>query len=328
DAVSWSVLVEDLASAYRQALEGRASVELPARTDSFQAWSLALRRYADRMPPEERAYWEQVDRSLAGVPTPGDEPAAPGRNRDSASMGLVLPAERTQPLLGEANRAYGTQTGELVLVAFTRALKTWMGGNRFALAMEGHGRTPSLMGDLDVSRTVGWFTCVYPLVLELAEREDVSLHIKQVKESLRQVPSQGVGHGVLRSQRGTLLSAQEPRISFNYLGQSGDGVWPAPFASASEFAGTLQHPEAPRLFALDVLASVENGRLQVELSYDSTRFTPDRMRALVEALRQQLELVTTHCVTRDAPELTPSDIDYAGMSIDELDAVMNAITAG
>nr|AID65224.1 nonribosomal peptide synthetase [Cystobacter fuscus] len=327
DAVSWALLVEDLASAYRQGVAGRERVELPARTDSFQSWALALRRYAERIDPSERIYWDEVERSLAFVPVLGGEAAARGRNRDSGTIGLELPAERTRQLLGEANRAYGTQTGELVLVAFSRALREWLGGNRFALAMEGHGRTPELMEDLDVTRTVGWFTCVYPLVLELAARDDVGHHIKQVKESLRLVPSQGVGHGALRSLQGPVRSPHEPRISFNYLGQAGDGTWPAPFAPASESAGTLQHPEAPRLFALDVLASVEDGRLRVELSYDSLLFTQERMRALVEALRQQLELVTTHCVTREAPELTPSDIDYAGMSIDELDAVMNAITA-
>ena len=325
DAVSWGVLVEDLASAYTQCLRGEAPV-LPARTASFQSWSLALRRYAERITPAERAYWDEVDRSLASLPTPGRETGTPTRNRESLHMSLLIPAARTRQLLGEAHRAYNTQAGELVLVALARSLRTVLGSPRIALAMEGHGRTPELMSELDVSRTVGWFTCLYPLVLDLAPRDDLGHHIKQVKESLRAVPGQGVGYGLLRFAPGAAPVA-EPSISFNYLGQSAEeGAYPAPFGPATEPVGTPQHPETPRLFALDVLAAVEAGSLRVDLSFDPHAFPPERMQALVDSLRQALEHITTHCLAQAAPELTPSDIDYAGMSISELDAVMNAIT--
>ncbi|WP_157758926.1 non-ribosomal peptide synthetase [Cystobacter fuscus] len=325
DAVSWGVLVEDLASAYREYLKGQEPV-LPARTASFQSWSLALRRYAERISPAERSYWDEVDRALVSIPAPGEKTAAPTRNRDSSNVALLLPAARTKQLLGEAHRAYNTQAGELVLVALARALRSWLGSPRIALAMEGHGRVPELMNELDVSRTVGWFTCLYPLVLELAPRDDVGHHIKQVKESLRSVPSQGVGYGLLRHAPGA-SPVVEPSISFNYLGQSSEaGAWPAPFGPAPEPVGTLQHPESPRLFALDVLASVEEGSLRVDLSFDVHAFRPERIRPLMDSLRQELELVAAHCMAQKASELTPSDIDYAGMSISELDAVMNAIT--
>jgi non-ribosomal peptide synthase protein (TIGR01720 family) len=325
DAVSWGVLVEDLASAYRQCVKGQEPV-LPARTASFQSWSLALRRHAERISPAERSYWDEVDRALTSIAAPGEKTATPTRNRDSSNVALLLSAARTRQLLGEAHRAYNTQAGELVLVALARALRTWLGSPRIALAMEGHGRAPELMNELDVSRTVGWFTCLYPLVLDLAPRDDMGQHIKQVKESLRSVPSQGVGYGLLRHAPGGAPVA-EPSISFNYLGRSSEeSAWPAPFSPASESVGTLQHPEAPRLFALDILASVENDALRVDLSFDSHAFRPERMQTLVDALRRELELVTTHCMAQQAPELTPSDIDYAGMSISELDAVMTAIT--
>ncbi|WP_224360463.1 non-ribosomal peptide synthetase [Hyalangium versicolor] len=327
DAVSWGVLVEDLASAYRQAVEGAATVVLPERSDSFQAWSRFLHSYADNVNPSERSYWSEVERALSSVPSlRGEGQGARGRNQDSGSVELVLSPERTRLLLGNANRAYNTQAGELVFAALARALQAWMGSHRMAFAMEGHGRTLSAASELDVSRTVGWFTCLYPVVLALPTRDDIGQHIKQVKETLRAVPEQGIGYGVLR-QAGLLpRSEQEPQISFNYLGQSEGGASPAPFALAPESTGTMQHPEASRLFDIDILASVAREALRVDISFDTTAFARTRIQELVTGLQRELEHVITHCTTRDAPELTPSDIDYAGLSIDELDAVMNAIS--
>ncbi|XHF15017.1 amino acid adenylation domain-containing protein [Archangium gephyra] len=327
DAVSWPVLVEDLAAAYRQSVEGAGQVVLPARSDSFQAWSQALRRYAEHADASERAYWAEVDRALATVPPLPDEGrGSSGRNRDSSTLELVLPAEPTRQLLEVANHAYNTRTDELVLVALARALQEWSGSNRLALAMEGHGRAPEVAGNLDVTRTVGWFTCLYPLVLALPASGDVGHHIKQVKESLRAVPSQGVGYGVLHRFGDMPSPATEPRICFNYVGEIGNETWPAPFGPAAESTGTSQHLDAERLFDLELLASVASGSLRVALSYDTGAFGTSRMQALVDALHRELELLIAHCVAHDTPELTPSDIDYSGMSIDELDAVMNAIS--
>ncbi|MBJ8193239.1 hypothetical protein JDS79_41625, partial [Bacillus cereus] len=85
--------------------------------------------------------------------------------------------------------------------------------------LEGHGRE-MIVPDLDITRTVGWFTTQYPVLLNLQGRQEVSARIKRIKENLREVPHKGIGYGLLKymAPEKSVGFGVEPEISFNYLG--------------------------------------------------------------------------------------------------------------
>ncbi|NEB67681.1 hypothetical protein G3I39_11585, partial [Streptomyces fulvissimus] len=118
----------------------------------------------------------------------------------------------------EVPPVYRTQVNDVLLTALARTLRGWTGRDRLAVHLEGHGRE-DLFADLDLTRTVGWFTSMYPVALGLPEGDAWGPAVMAVKEQLRAIPDRGIGYGALRHLGGALPSHAEPRISFNYLGR-------------------------------------------------------------------------------------------------------------
>ena len=197
--MSWRILLEDFAQGYAQAAQGEA-IELPAKTASFQAWSTGLQQYAQSKGlNRERAYWRQMEEK-AMKPMPQDGIVGERLVGEMRSVTIQLTAEETTRLVKEAPRAYRTEINDVLLTALGKALSQWSGESRIAITLEGHGREEIGEG-LDVSRTVGWFTTMYPVVLELEEGQELGEQFIGVKEQLRRIPNKGIGYGVLKYLR-------------------------------------------------------------------------------------------------------------------------------
>ncbi|GAB2963519.1 non-ribosomal peptide synthase/polyketide synthase [Saccharothrix stipae] len=199
DGVSWRILLDDLETAYRGG-------DLGAKTTSYQEWSRRLEAHVlGGGLADEVEYWT---RSFPPFPAPC---GAPG------SVTVELSEEDTDALLRGAPTAYRTQINDVLLAALAYALSRWTGSSRVAVDLEGHGREDVL--DVDLSRTVGWFTTVFPVELELPEGSWRD-RVKAVRRQLRAVPGNGFGYGALR-QHGMVPDGGRPAVSFNYLGQFG-----------------------------------------------------------------------------------------------------------
>ncbi|WP_240988358.1 condensation domain-containing protein, partial [Cupriavidus taiwanensis] len=181
DGVSWRVLVEDLRDAYQQRRQGEQAV-LPARTASYQRWSQALRANAATREAE-LAHWQALAPIDASLPCDDPDGAMSIAERDAVT--LTLPAELTQALLQRAPAAYRTRVNDLLLTALARALAGWSGRARVLIDLESHGRVAGVDDTLDLSRTVGWFTTLFPVALDGSGALDGA--IKAVKEQLRAV---------------------------------------------------------------------------------------------------------------------------------------------
>jgi amino acid adenylation domain-containing protein/non-ribosomal peptide synthase protein (TIGR01720 family) len=319
DGVSWRILLEDLQSAHAQATQGR-DIVLPPASAAFGDWSRALAGYA-AMHEGELAYW----RNLAGVPAalPVARPQGGNCGRDAASAEVRLDAERTNALLHAAPAAYRTRINDILLAALGRALCGWTGTERVLIAVEGHGRE-DFTGRLDLSRTVGWFTSLYPVALAACDTPAAAL--KQTKEVLRAVPNGGIGHGVLRHMgdagaAAALAALPQPQVVFNYLGQFensfGDG---ASWQLASEACGDSMDPAMPLAHALSINGQVHGGALRLAISYSAARFDAAAIADLAQAFQSELEALIAHC-TSGASGLTPSDVPLAGLSQTELDSL-------
>ncbi len=296
DGVSWRILLDDLETAYQQALRG-AEIDLGLKTTSFRDWALRLGEYvAGGGLDHELDHWTAA---LDGCELPVDR----GQSGPGGSAVLVsaqLSAEETDALLRGAPTAYRTRINDVLLAALAWALSRWTGRNRVSIDLEGHGREEILDG-VDLSRTVGWFTTVFPVGLEVPTGDEPDWRdlIKSVRRQLRTIPGNGFGFGALRYLGSPAvrerLSANTPgpQIAFNYLGQwdslSQDddrGLYRATHSSL----GQEQDPADRGSHLLEVVGGVEGGQLGFTWNYQPDRHdrsTVERVAGdFLDALRQ------------------------------------------
>ncbi|MEO7327328.1 MAG: condensation domain-containing protein, partial [Minicystis sp.] len=312
DGVSWRILLDDLWAAYEARHRGDA-VSLPPRTTSIQRWATLLDEHA-RSPAvgAEQAYWLAEERSRAGK-LPVDKPGGENLRRSSATVSLFLSREQTDALLRDVPEVYNTQINDVLLAAFALSFRAFLGGSAVLFELEGHGRE-DLFAGVDLTRTVGWFTTVFPVLLELEEETDPGRVLLSVKEQLRAVPGRGIGYGLLRYLRGDealcrkLAALPQAEVSFNYLGQLGQAVpEAAPLKAAREPSGPTQSPRAKRAHLLEVSASVAAGRLQVSFTYGEELHERATITALAERYLDELRGLITHCLSPVAGGYSASD---------------------
>nr|WP_127511001.1 condensation domain-containing protein [Paenibacillus thiaminolyticus] len=315
DGISWRILLEDLAIAYEQAAEGQ-DIRLPLKTDSFQLWSQQLTAYASSPAMEaEREYWSQ----MAGreqMPLPKDNDQGGDAVENSATLTLQWSRRETQQLLTQANRAYGTEINDLLLTALGMAIQEWTGSEQVAVNLEGHGRE-SILPDVDVSRTVGWFTSAYPVMLDMKADLDLPRRIKLVKETLRSIPHKGVGYGILHylaSPGEDNIRALAPEISFNYLGQFDQDLQNSGLRISPLSSGDAASRRQKRAATLDFNGMIAGGTLTLNLSYSAEQYRKKTMQRLAKRLKHHLQEVIRHCAAKESVELTPSDVLQQGMT--------------
>ena len=336
DGVSWRILLEDLETLCRQNPAGQ-HLQLPAKTTSFQYWSERLsqltRNGALNVNPD---YWLAAQRSQA-VTLPVDYPQGANQVGLEDEITVTLNAEQTQSLLQEVPAAYRTQIDDLLLTALALTLRDWLKSDALAnpaatetlllIDRESHGRE-HLADDLDIARTVGWFSNVYPLQLALPEDDDLAQALKAVKEQIRAVPEHGIGYGLLRylsvdARIRQALADQPPaRIIFNYLGQLDTVPSQDPlFSPSTETTGLSRDPTGKRSHELEVVGSILNSCLQLSWRYSRERYRRDTLETLANCYLKHLQALIGHCSQTDTGGYTPSDFPLAALSPAQLDAL-------
>jgi amino acid adenylation domain-containing protein/non-ribosomal peptide synthase protein (TIGR01720 family) len=299
DGVSWRVLLEDLQSLYEQLAQPQEP-RLPAKTAAYKAWALHLQAWArSEALALQLPYWQ---RQLAGIEDlPRDDARVPARFSDRAVAYVQLERELTQDLLRAAPAAYGTGIDDLLLTALSRTVAAWTQSPETLITLEGHGREGDA-ADLDLSRTVGWFTSAYPVRLPGGDLP-LESSIRAVSAALRAVPDKGVGFGALRylhadeAVRG-VLAAAEPRITFNYLGQFDQSFGEASIFSptSGESAGAERDARGALPNWIEIIGQVFDGRLAVSWIFSQAMFRPETIERLSLDYRAQLEAIVRHCV--------------------------------
>ncbi len=328
DGVSWRVLLEDLQNVYRQLSDGQ-SVNLPAKTSALRDWAARLQAYAgSESLREELSLWQN---QLAGpvIELPVDRPQGSLRNGDAETISVRLDTEYTRQLLQQAPSAYRTQVNDLLLTALARVLCRWSGHESALIQLEGHGRE-TLFDDIDLTRSVGWFTSAYPLrlsPLHIEEAAGQGASIKAIKEQLRAVPHKGLGYGVLRyladdQCRQAMAALPTAGITFNYLGQFDQSFGDdALFHPLDESAGLAHDPDAPLPNALSVDSQVYGGELVLRWTFSRERHDSQTISDLAHAYLAELQSLIEHCLKDEAGGLTPSDFPLARLTQPQLDAL-------
>ncbi|MFD9540883.1 amino acid adenylation domain-containing protein [Streptomyces sp. NPDC060022] len=364
DAVSWRILATDVATAW-QAVTGPANAggrpsALPPATTSYRHWARLLSSQAREPAREaELALWQQTVRTPD--PQLGYRPLDPDLDTADRTRTLVthLPAAWTKPLLTTVPATFHAGVDDVLLTGLALAVCSWRaeradaadeprtGGTAVLLDLEGHGRE-QIADHLDLSRTVGWFTSLYPVRLDPGTvdardpgRFDATLverALKRVKEQLRTIPDHGVGYGMLRhlnpATRPLLAGAPHPQIGFNYLGQYAASPLPTDGRDGADWDVLLdgggprsQDPDMPVHHVLDINAHAEDladgPRLVTRWTWPSDLLKEEDVESLSAAFTRALRAVVEHAERPDAGGWTPSDLPLVALDQAQIDRLQN-----
>jgi amino acid adenylation domain-containing protein/non-ribosomal peptide synthase protein (TIGR01720 family) len=333
DGISWRILLEDFTLGCQQALQGK-DISFQLKTDSFQYWAQRLKDFAQSKDIlNEVEYWKTIEESNIH-PFPKDSNVEKENKAlgNSEAISMILDEENTQKLLSEVNWAYGTEINEVLLTALVMAVNQWRNIEKCVINLEGHGRE-EIMEEIDITRTIGWFTSHYPLLLDISgiKAQDLPCAIKVVKETIRSVGNRGIGYGILRyltpdDKKNGLQLKRQPDINFNYMGQFGqetdkDGNSEV-FEISSMRMGEIISPEFPRDYAIDINGMLIGGKLILSFAYNKDEYKNDTIQELVDGFRSYLEDIIEHCSKKKEKELTPSDlVEGDELSIEEFEDI-------
>ncbi len=322
DGVSWRVLLDDLQRAYARSQAGLA-LELPARTSSFKAWAERMAVHARTPELEaELPYW-QAQLADASDELPVIDAQGGRQHKHMAYAITRLDRDCTRRLLQEAPAAYRTQVNDLLLTALARVICRWSGQAHMLVRLEGHGRE-ALFDDIDLTRTVGWFTSMYPL--RLAPQAELADSIKAIKEQLRAVPGKGIGYGLLRylgsmEAKRVLEGLPMGAIVFNYLGQFDQSfdAEGALFVPSKESSGAGLDENAPMDGLLNLNGRVFEGELSLDWGFSRELFDARTIERLASEYAEELRALVEHCCEPGRRGLTPSDVPLARLTQSQLD---------
>jgi non-ribosomal peptide synthase protein (TIGR01720 family) len=328
DGVSWGTLLTDLDRAYEQLAQGQP-LNLGFKSTSYKRWSEGLRQHSrEEAVRQEISYWCSEERLKVGV-LPRDYPEVLPEEItvDTArNITLVLEEEETRELLQDVPQAYHTQINEVLLTVAGQVFCEWTGNSNVLLDLEGHGRE-ELWPGVDLSRTVGWFTTLHPVLLSGRPGEpwEPGGSIKRTKEQIRAVPNRGFNYGGLRyaSEDQTIRQQMEkmPRAeaSFNYLGQLDAMIGEARlFKFAAESSGKAAAGENQQPYLVSVNAAVVRGKLQVNWSYSEKLHKRDSIQNVAHRYMECLRSLLAHSRSEEAGGLTPSDFPLAQVTEKDL----------
>jgi amino acid adenylation domain-containing protein/non-ribosomal peptide synthase protein (TIGR01720 family) len=325
DGVSWRILLEELENLLISA-QNDEKIDLGSKTSSYRQWYEALKKYGQTPALHSQiAYWAtavtnysplRIDKEYSGIV----------KAREVDALAIRLNKQQTKNLLQEVPRVYHTEINDILLCALVKTICDWNETNSMVVGMEGHGRE-HVAEEIDLTRTVGWFTTLYPLYLNTSGTVGLGDLIKTVKEQLRQLPEKGLGYGVLRYiNKDDLLQGDAWDVQFNYLGQLDSIVKDSQIlAVGKESTGTGKSEEQGVSEKLSVNSFIREGELVVTFSYSTLHFHGETIEKISQSFVSNLALLIDHCLEqgKSGAVFTPSDYGLgSAVSYEELDAFL------
>ncbi len=321
DGVSWSILLQDLEILYKAAISGQVAILSP-KTDSLRTWIKCITEYAQSpVFRNNLSYWQNLDDS--GIETIAESDASKRTENNTGSIALSLSTDETDLLLTSSNFAYNTKINDLLLTGLSIAINKWKGLSCILIDVEGHGRE-DLFEDIDVSRTIGWFTTIYPLLLDLDSTSPLSVQIQLIKEQVRKIPNNGFDFLVAKylSGQGSIANTPDAEIMFNYLGQFDHTVADLNYLSfAKEEVGAWHGSRNHCTHDFEFLGWIRQGRLQFSIHYNLNTYSQAEIQSLATAFQQSLIAIVEHCNSVKTVSYTPSDFSLISVSQHELNHI-------
>lgn len=303
DGISWRIILEDFNIAVNQIMNGKEA-KLPAKTASFSEWSRKLMEYGELIDDKIASYWRDVERR---IPEGKIESSSDSRKTEKISRRIKLDKEKTLGLLNNARNVYNSRVNEILLAALAVSVNKVTGQKRIAVELEGHGRE-TIHESIAIERTVGWFTDIYPVILECSD--DLDSVIKLTKETVRSIPNGGLDYCFVKQ------SDEIPDIWFNYLGDiSAEST--AENRIDTALTGKSSADENKTLGDIAFNGMMNESVLVFDLTVNGERYSDVFSDKLADAFYDSLCAVVGFCETHEQTEKTASDYGLYGMSTNE-----------
>ena len=309
DGVSWRIILEDLSDAYVKILN-HEDVKLPAKTSSYKRWAEAMKEYPKSgMNEEERRYWNRIRENLAkNAHLPFEQSNRTGTER----LLVELTKDYTMRMIQEAGTAYGTNINELLLASFVIAVNKTTNMDKIAVQLEGHGRD-AIFSNIDISRTVGYFTSIYPVIL--ANKNSTEETIIFVKEMIRAIPNNGLGYSAVYDNDIKL------DVQFNYHGNLDVDIHSIVGNQLFDFSdyhvGNDSAIENEQGNPLIIDCQIERGILRLDFNY-SKHFREIEIKNFADSYRKTLIEVIDYCCNKKTKTITGSDLGDATISMEDM----------
>ncbi|MGL4343602.1 MAG: amino acid adenylation domain-containing protein, partial [Cellulosilyticaceae bacterium] len=295
DFTSLQIVQEDMFTAYQQ-LIAHHPVKLPQKTASFKEWSEIIYRYAKSSQIlEELDYWSAIDQ--ATIPRLPKEYVPTNRQvKNLTHTEIYIPYDTTEKFISKGMQNYGATPNEMILTMIGQAFKAWCGQTAIQLRIAANGKNWSYE-PVDISRTVGWFSISYPMVIT-SESEEYGENIQSTMDRLRNVPGNGSGYDVLRyitlPQNGKDLQLScEPELFFNYTGvidsEPESMLQDSPFGISDIPMGLAHGDQSDVVYNFDLKASIIDGSFWISASYLSTEYSEQNVKALLEQVKREID---------------------------------------
>lgn len=330
DIISWQFLLEDIEHAYRQVCAGKELL-FPLKTTSFKKWAEWQVERARALDNDAAALATWSALNDAGTRRlPRDFPHGENRESTVRACVFVLEEEATENLLRGLYRKHRFQANEILLGVLAMSLAQWTGCSHVLIDLEGHGRQGDAAAGVDISRTIGWFTAVAPIVLQ-AQEPDLEM-LQYVAEKLRRWQEEAIQYGLLRylslNEQTLRRMAELPQaeISFNFLGQI-DSMAAASslFRSAPGSSGPIVHPSEMRSYLIDLVCWINDGRLQMVWHYSSAMHKESTIRSIGAHFQACLQRVLEECAESNADQSIGSDYFSVDLESDDLNTLMTSL---
>ena len=329
DGVSWRILLEDFQTVYKL-LEKKLEVYLPPKTSSIKEWALKLNEYSNSEDlNKDYDYWKSRAENFFDF----SEIEFNGVNDEKSTVNEVINFDEnlTNNLLTKVNSKYNTKINEILLTALLRSFSTWSGKRKLLVNLERHGRE-NLFDDIDISRTIGWFTSIYPLSLDLKKTVAISEAITIVKDQIRSVPNNGFTFGLLRHLSKNKERSQKLKIldniaiTFNYLGQF-DNILNEEtiFGIAPENKGEERDNHNLRDSLIDITGNISNKKLSIVFSYSANLFSSSTITNWANIFKKELEAIVNNCLEKEQTVHSSSDFELTNLDNKKLNKVLSKL---
>lgn len=327
DAVSWWVLAEDLEQAY-VGLAAGAPVRLGPKTTSLRHWAQALGRYAESGPAiETLALWETPP-PQGSLALPRDEGLSGHNDQDTTdSYTLTIDAGVTRSLMTDAVSMWRVQPQDLLLTALAEVITEWSGCSDVLVDLEHHGRE-TISDEVDLLRTVGWFTSVYPVLFSIPDGTDHREALQHVRSRMRKISKGGIAFGALRflnedpDIQSRIRALPPSPLLFNYLGQWRRNASPSSVFSFERPVMAEYGSSGHRQYAFEINAAVFDGCLRIEWTFSRNLHRRRTVARLAKRFAEQVRELAAFCANTPDSALAPADFPTADLSQSDLDDIL------
>lgn len=284
DGVSFRILVEDLSNLYDGFLLN-TKVKHYEKTSSFKEWQQSLSEYAVKnKSSEESGFWQEINDKnfdkLKRLPS-----GIYNTIGERKTLAFSIDKETTNDLITKCYKKYQTEINEVLITALLITLKTTFNLNKISLNLEGHGRE-NIDSNIDVSRTIGWFTSIFPVYFDLEDKEDNISVLLHIKNNLNVIPNKGIGYGIFKYLGEQKLDT-EPEITFNYLGDFTSNN-PENMYHDIKFNYQDASEDIQCNDLLNITGKIENSQMHVYINFNKFHFTEQEIEEVCNLYKNNL----------------------------------------